>query len=235
MLVIGHPSCVLARRIRPPSLESYKDPAGVRGRRILYRILSRLLLVLYIGVGIVLPSEIIGLHWRRIRPDPGPDPHLKCHRIRRIRLDLPRMRGRGAPDPHLKGHRIRRIRLGLQRVGRPSAVAPHLKGHRIRRIRLSLRRVGRPSAVAPHRNCHPFHGLRLGWRTIDMPGVRCATQSRKVLSGLDGYPAFARTGVHKRSARQGAFGRGCERPVSQTDHGREGGSTGPTHTTTRRL
>jgi len=127
LLVIGHPSCVLARRIRPPSLESYKDPAGVRGRRILYRILSRLLLVLYIGVGIVLPSEIIGLHWRRIRPDPGPDPHLKCHRIRRIRLDLPRMRGRGAPDPHLKGHRIRRIRLGSQRVGRPSALAPHLK------------------------------------------------------------------------------------------------------------
>ena len=115
-----------------------------------------------------------------------------------------------------KSHRIRRIRLGLQRVGRPSAVAPHLKGHRIRRIRLGLRRVGRPSAVAPHRNCHPFHGLRLGWRTINMPGVRCATPSRKVLSGPDGYPAFAHTGVHKRSARQGAFGRGRQRPVSQT-------------------
>ena len=136
-----------------------------------------------------MPSEIIGLHWRRIRPDPGPDPHLKCHRIHRIRLDLPRMRGRGAPDPHLKGHRIRRIRLGLRRVGRPSAVAPHL-------------------------NCHPFHLIRLGWRTIKMPGVRCTAQSRKVFAGLDGYPAFARRGVHKRSGRQGAFGRGRQRPAT---------------------
>ena len=48
LLVNGRAWWVLAKRFRPPpSLESYKDPAGVRGRRILYRILSRLLLVLY--------------------------------------------------------------------------------------------------------------------------------------------------------------------------------------------
>ena len=60
LLVNGRAWWVLAKRFRPPSLESYKDPAGVRGRRILYRILSRLLLILYIRVGIALPSKIIG-------------------------------------------------------------------------------------------------------------------------------------------------------------------------------
>ena len=137
LLVNGRAWWVLAKRFRPPSLESYKDPAGVRGRRILYRILSRLLLVLYIGVGIDLPSKIIGLHWRRIRPDPGPAPHLKC--------DL-----------------FHRIRLGWRRIRAPSAPAPHLKCHLLHRIRLGWHRVGRPSAVAPHLNCHLFHLIRLG-------------------------------------------------------------------------
>ena len=136
-----------------------------------------------------MPSKIIGLHWRRIRPDPGPAPHLKC--------DL-----------------LHRIRLGWRRIRAPSAPAPHLKCHLLHRIRLGWHRVGRPSAVAPHLNCHEFHLIRLGWRTIKMPGVRCTAQSRKVLAGPDGYPAFARRGVHKRSGRQGAFGRGRQRPAT---------------------
>ena len=92
---------------------------------------------LYIGVGIDLPSKIIGLHWRRIRPDPGPAPHLKC--------DL-----------------FHRIRLGWRGIRAPSAPAPHLKCHLLHRIRLGWHRVGRPSAVAPHLNCHLFHLIRLG-------------------------------------------------------------------------
>ena len=116
LLVNGRAWWVLAKRFRPPSLESYKDPAGVRGRRILYRILSRLLLVLYIGVGIDLPSEIIGLHWRRIRPDPAPDPHLKCHLFHLIRFGLQRLQAPSAPVPHLKGYLIHLIRFGLQRL-----------------------------------------------------------------------------------------------------------------------
>ena len=151
-----------AKRFRPPSLESYKDPAGVRGRRILYRILSRLLLVLYIGVGIDLPSKIIGLHWRRIRPDPGPAPHLKCDLFHRIRLGWRRIRAPSAPAPHLKCHLLHRIRLGWHRVGRPSAVAPHLNCHLFHLIRLGWRRVGRPSAIAPHLKGHSFHLIRLG-------------------------------------------------------------------------
>ena len=136
LLVNGRAWWVLAKRFRPPSLESYKDPAGVMGRWILYRILSRLLLVLYIGVGITLPSKIIGLHWRRIRPDPGPVPHLKCHLLHRIRLGWRRIRAPSAPAPHLKCHLLHRIRLGWRRVGRPSAVAPHLNCHLFPLIRL---------------------------------------------------------------------------------------------------
>ena len=94
----------------PPPLESYKDNMGAQGRRTRIQ-LSHLLLVLYIGVGIDLPLRNITIHWRRIRPDPGLDPHLKCRRDGWIRLDSQRFGSPKALPPHLKCRRDGWIRL----------------------------------------------------------------------------------------------------------------------------
>ena len=48
---------------------------------------------------------------RRIRTGSAPDPHLKHHRIHRIRLQGTALGRSRRPDPHVKHHRIHWIRL----------------------------------------------------------------------------------------------------------------------------
>ena len=126
---------------------------------------------LYIGVGIDLPSKIIGLHWRRIRPDPGPAPHLKCDLFHRVRLGWRRMRRPSAPVPHPKGHLFHQLRLGWRKIRKPSAPVPHLKDHLFHRIRLGWRGIRAPSAPAPHLKCHLLHRIRLGWHRVGRPSA----------------------------------------------------------------
>ena len=98
-----------ARADPTPPLESYKDPR--RGRRAGPRSPSRLLLVLYIGVGIDFLLDRTCLPARRIRQPRGRDPHLKSPRGDVIRLESFALAVRSGSDPLVKGLRWDVIRL----------------------------------------------------------------------------------------------------------------------------